>query len=135
MVKHGIVSLALSAIIATPVSAFTSVNYHEVNAVNETSFEVVHRPGTGPSEIWCAAADFAQVVLRLRSNARLYIAKEPSPSVTRPGRKASLFSTVRPAGIDPNAPQPLTLDLKHIGNNVSVASAWMYCTDHWLRDF
>lgn len=126
-------ALALAAIAATPAQAFRAVNFHEVNPIDRTTFEVIRRPHSGPAPVWCAAGDYARSVLGLPGNARLYIAKGPSDSVTRPGRVAFRFSTTPPPGVDPNAPKPLTLSLKRVGDNLSVVSAWMYCVDSLPR--
>ena len=59
-------SLGLLAVIglAQPASAFTAINHHRVNPVPGTAqFEVIGRPGSGPLEYWCAAAEYARLEL------------------------------------------------------------------------
>ena len=44
--------------LAQPASAFNAINNHRVNPVPGTAqFEVIGRPGSGPLEYWCAAAE------------------------------------------------------------------------------
>ena len=130
MIRPVFYALALAAITASPAAAFRASNSHEVNPIDRTTFEVLRRPHSGPAPVWCAAGDYARSVLGLPGNARLYIAKGRSDSVTRPGRVAFRFTTTPPSGVDPNAPKPLTLNLNRVGDSLSVVSAWMYCLDN-----
>lgn len=134
MIRSAFYALAVAALSASPAMAFRAVNFLEVNPIDGTTFEVIRSARSGPSEVWCAAGDYARSVLGLSGNARIYIAKGPSNSVTRPGRISFRFSSTVPPGVDPNAPKPLTLDLKRVGDNLSVIAAWMYCTNNWTRE-
>lgn len=135
MVKAGAWVLAVAfGIAASQVQAFRAINSHEVFAVDEDSFEVIRSTHSGPAPVWCAAGDYAQSVLRMRSNARIFIERGPGPSVTRPGRISFVFTSAVPTGFDPAEPRPLSLDLGRIGDSLSVVSAYMYCIDDWVRD-
>lgn len=134
MIKKGLCSIAFVVSTVLPANAFSSINFHEVNPIDGTTFEVIRRAGSGPAPVWCAAGDYARSVLRLSSNARIYIAKGPSNSITRPGHVAFRFSTTMPPGVDSDAPRSFTLDLDRVGDSLRVVSAWMYCTDDLLRD-
>lgn len=135
MIKIGAWVLTIAmGLSASEAQAFRTINSHQVFAVDEDSVEVIRRPHSGPGPVWCAVGDYAQSVLRMQSNARIFIERGPGPSLTRPGYVSFVFTTTAPAGFEPDAPSPLTLDLGRVGDNLSVVAAYMYCMDDWVRD-
>ena len=113
------------ATIPTWASAWWAWNRHEVFPVSESVYEVVGRVGTSASDYWCAAGDFAQRVMGVPSAQRIYIWREVSGSVTRPGRKAVQFSLSPPPGADTST--PISLSVKRAGDNLARHSAVAYC--------
>ncbi|QBF31219.1 hypothetical protein [Thalassococcus sp. S3] len=129
----GLSAAAATALLPISASAFRADNYMRVNPVGPATFEVINRPGKGPSDFWCAAGDFVRGRLSVPSNQRVYIVRGRGPSQTEPGRSAVIFSLQPPAGVDTvAAAQSITLSTDRIGDNLSVALAVQYCLD--LRD-
>lgn len=89
--------------LAQPASAFNAINNHRVNPVPGTAqFEVIGRPGSGPLEYWCAAAEYARLELGQPTRAQVMMVSPRGPSVTSGYRSAVVFQ-LDPAG---TAPQP-----------------------------
>lgn len=106
---------------------FSAINRFPVVAMDSSSFEVIARGGRVTArDYWCAAGDYA-LSQRVASNARLYIAAPEGPSATTQGRKAVRY-TLDPqaSGITPISPQ-LSLSVKAVGDNMSVAQANQFC--------
>ena len=90
--------------LAQPASAFNAINNHRVNPVPGTAqFEVIGRPGSGPLEYWCAAAEYARLELGQPTRAQVMMVSPRGPSVTSGYRSAVVFQ-LDPAGTAP--PQP-----------------------------
>lgn len=91
--------------LAQPASAFNAINNHRVNPVPGTAqFEVIGRPGSGPLEYWCAAAEYARLELGQPTRAQVMMVSPRGPSVTSGYRSAVVFQ-LDPAGTAP-PPQP-----------------------------
>lgn len=87
--------------LAQPASAFNAINNHRVNPVPGTAqFEVIGRPGSGPLEYWCAAAEYARLELGQPTRAQVMMVSPRGPSVTSGYRSAVVFQ------LDPAGPQP-----------------------------
>ncbi|WP_050928275.1 hypothetical protein [Aestuariivita boseongensis] len=97
--------------------------------IDATRFEVIARGGrVGAQDYWCAAGLFG-LSQGLRSNTRVYLVAPVGPSVMQPGRKAVQFTfDPQAAGVTPIAPQ-LTLSVKAVGDNMSLALARQFCGD------
>ena len=128
-----IATLSLAAAVAAaPAWAFTADNWHEVNPVSQVSFEVIGEPGSGPTQYWCAAGDYALRALGVAGTQRVYISKPSGPSATRPGKTAVTFSLNAPAdGRDTG----ISLSVKDVGDNLSAVFAAQYCNDWKVREF
>lgn len=113
---------------ATSASAWFAFNRLEVQALNDGSFEVISRPGTGPTDMWCAAGDYAQRVLGSAAAQRVYLVAGTGPAVTRPGYKAARFSLTPPAGVNTEVTS-LSVSITRVGENLRSASARQYCYD------
>jgi len=84
-------------------SAFNAINNHRVNPVPGTAqFEVIGRPGSGPLEYWCAAAEYARLELGQPTRAQVMMVSPRGPSVTSGYRSAVVFQ-LDPAGTAPPA--------------------------------
>lgn len=92
-------------------------------------FEVVEEHGAGPRQIWCAAAEHARDVLRLRTATRLYIARGLGPSPLAQGRKTVRFSPTPVAPEGPAQDGPYTVSLRDVGFSLSIGHALSYCDD------
>lgn len=121
-------SLAVAIAIALPTAgqAFTADKRVKVNAIGNSTFEVVASGGTGNKLYWCAAAQYARSIGVNGSN-RIYLVMGPKQSQTLAGRRAVHFTTnPSAAGITPVEPQS-GLSVSVPGDNLSVASAGQYC--------
>ena len=79
--------LAIGAVTPAAAADFVALNHHRVNALaGAGTFEVIGRPGSGPRQYFCAAADYARHVLNAPANKRLSILRGRGPSQTEPGR-------------------------------------------------
>ena len=79
---------------ATPLAAqsYVADNRLQVNGVGPTSFEVVERRGLGARHQWCAAAQYVEDVLGIRTPVDLIIEVPRGPSQTVPGRSGVTFT-------------------------------------------
>ncbi|MCV2894395.1 hypothetical protein [Lentibacter sp. XHP0401] len=125
--------LSLLAVLAAgSVGAFTAVNgvsaYPEVG---DARFEVVSEVGSGPRQIWCAAAQYALVALSAPPNTRIYLARAMAPSPRYQGRKSASF-TIRPDAALQAGPRPgdggnYSVSLKNTGYSLRLAHAETFC--------
>lgn len=120
------------ALLASPAAAFTAVN--GVSAFPEGSngqFEVVSEPGSGPRQIWCAAAQFARVELGAAVNTRLYLSRAMAPSPRYQGARSASF-TIAPSDRLKAGPRPgdggnYSVSLSKTGYNLRLAHAEAFC--------
>ena len=129
--KKAIIALvALSTAIPTSAFAFQAWNGLRVNPEGPAAFEVVQRYGRiGATDIWCAAGDYALRALGMPGSQRVYLTegKHFARTETRE-RYAYSFSLTPPPEAEQLAGQlALTLNLKRIGDSLSVTSARQYC--------
>jgi hypothetical protein len=68
--------IALAVLAAGPAQAYLAQNDLRVQGQGDR-FEVLAAPGMGPSRAWCAAGDYAVVVLGLPSTTPLWRISEP----------------------------------------------------------
>ena len=92
--------------------------------VTETTFEVIEADFAGPSQIWCAAGIFASKRLGLNRGS-LWVATPRGPSVTTPGRKGVVFSTV-PV---PGEFSSVTRSTRRVGLTFSIGHALAICNE------
>lgn len=110
-------------------------NRFEVFPVSDTVFEVVERPGSagGASQYWCGAGDYAQRVLKTKTNQKIYLWKAIGKSVTQPGRKRAVQYSLNPP--ENSSPAPgYSLSVKAVGDSLSTAAAQRYCYDNIDRE-
>ena len=112
--------------LAQPASAFTAINHHRVNPVAGTAqFEVIGRPGSGPLEYWCAAAEYARLELGQPTRAQVMMVSPRGPSVTSGYRSAVVFQ-LDPAGTAPPSPGA-GYSLKQAGYGMTIGTAGTFC--------
>jgi hypothetical protein len=80
-------AIALFALSAAPAHAYLAQNDLRVQGQGDR-FEVLASPGMGPSRAWCAAGDYAVVILGLPSTTPLWRVSEPP----RKPREGIVFS-------------------------------------------
>lgn len=130
--RLGLALLLLS--IPTWALSWYAWNRYEVFPVSETVFEVIERPGSagGAAQYWCGAGDYAQRVLKTKTNQKIYIWKAVGKSVTTSARRAVQFSTVAPENA--SASPGYSLSVRAVGDSLSTAAAQRYCYDNLERE-
>lgn len=115
---------------AAPASAFTATNGLQVQTTSEAgAFEVIARPGSGPRQMWCAAAQYADSALP--GNGRVFLSAAISPKAALGGKRSALF-TVRPSASLANGPAPgdggsYTVSITRVGFNLNRGHAKGFC--------
>lgn len=136
MIRHAVTAaLLLAALSGAAQAQFRADNWHEVYLLPSGNFEVIQRPGSGPSQFWCAAGDFARHALGAAANRPVYLARGRGPSLTQPGQRSVIFSLQPPQAALDRRSAPLTLDLDAIGDSLRAAFAYQYCLDDIVREF
>ena len=127
-----ILASVLSLACATGASAFTAVNGLTVTPSKvQGQYDVISRAGSGPREIWCAAAQYADYALGAAGNTRVYLTQGTAQAPEYGGRRATRF-TISPsaelaASPGPNASGSYSVSLSKIGYNLRVAHAEGFC--------
>lgn len=122
-------AFSVSLLVAMPVQARNLEYFLKTYPLSGgQEFEVLNRPGTGPSLFWCGAGTHAVRKLGLGMMDRIYLVQGRAPSVTRPGETAVTFT------VDPHHPvvgkhqdEGWSLSITDPGFNLSVGSARQYC--------
>jgi hypothetical protein len=109
-------------------------NKYEVFPISDTVFEVIERPGSagGAAQYWCGAGDYAQRVLKTKTNQKIYIWKPVGKSVTTSARRAVQFSTNAPENA--SSSPGYSLSIRAVGDSLSTAAAQRYCYDNLERE-
>ena len=94
--------------------------------------EVLSLPGTGGSEFFCAAGEYARGPLRARATDRVVVVEPVGPSRRFDGRD-SVFMAVVPRGTPLPRQTGLLLDPSYVGENLSVAHAQFLCNSQNRR--
>lgn len=120
--------------LAGPAAANSYIpDYPYVTAPLPSGFEVTFtRPGGGPPDYWCAAADHARRTLGASRSQRIYLSQAEGPSSSRSGRKGVGFSLTEPAS--GAAGSSLSLSIKSVGDSLTIAQAQGYCGDRNASD-
>lgn len=124
--RHRVIALALGLFAASPATAadFVALNSHRVVPLGQgATFEVIGRPGSGPQQYFCAAADYAQSVLGAPVTARVTVLRPRGASQARPGRRAVAFTVGDGDGRRPGEDGRFGLSVSEVGFNVSVGMA------------
>lgn len=127
--------VALLLMIPTWALSWLAWNRYEVYPVSNTVFEVIEQPGSagGAASYWCGAGDYAQRVLKAKTNQKIYLWKAVGKSVTKSNRKRAVqFSLeVPPSGAISGG---YSLSVKAVGDSLSTAAAQRYCYDNLDRE-
>lgn len=113
--------------------AFTLANGVQVNAVNDTVFEVVPRSSGTVEEFWCGASEYARRVLGADWRDPIYVLRGRGESVTTGKRSAVQFtlSFDQVAGLGGDRGW-FTFGI-HPGDSMSVQQAKTYCNIRPVR--
>lgn len=132
-VKKLITLALLPALLPGLAAAWVADNRHKVNPVSGTVFEVVGKSGSGGSQFWCAAGDYARRVLGAGATQRVYLVRGVAPAQTHEWDRAVLFSLAVPQDADLST--GFTLSTERVGDNMMAAAAQAYCMDDKLREY
>ncbi len=99
-----------------------------VAALSATTFEVIDGVDTGPSQMWCAAAQFAKRKYGVKGG-QLWLAQGLGPSTTMPGRNSTVFSIERV----PNEYKSVALSIRQPGQAVQFSLANSLCRNSDFR--
>lgn len=106
--------------------AYRSVIWLYVVPITEDTFEVIEDGSIGPSEFWCAGADYARAAGLDGVRKRMYVETPRGPSKTRPGRMGVVFTT-NPGDDIKDTPSSYSVTVKRRGENLSIAHARNFC--------
>jgi len=132
-VKNLIAAALLPLLMPGLAQAWVAYNRHRVNPISDTVYEVVGKSGSGGSQFWCAAGDYARRVLGAGATQRVYLVRGPAPAQTYHWNRAVLFSLSAP--LDSDLSTGITLSMTRIGDNMMAAAAQAYCMDDKLREY
>ena len=123
-------SFFLTLALPTEGLAFKAKNFLKVYPEGNGQFEVISRAGVSPGDLWCAAGDYALRELRAAGNQRVYLVegrhKARTVTVNRFGYS---FSLTPPPEAEAFRNRPLLLNMRNIGDSLSVSFAREYCND------
>lgn len=124
--KFALALLALSIVLPVPADAFTARNRLTVFSTSDAGvMEVVGRSGSGGSDFFCAAGEYARGPLGARATDRLVVIEPVSRNPRFNNRR-----TVVMALVPPETPLPrggLLLDPAYVGENLTVGHARFLC--------
>ena len=107
-------------------AVFLAQNQLQVYPVSSANdFEVMARGGTGGTQYFCAAGDYAWRRLNAPAAARIVVTRPEGPSQNDPSRRAVGF-TVVPQGTVPDS-RGITANVRTVGMNYSVSHARLLC--------
>lgn len=122
--------VALTAISAAA-DTYRATNRMPVVALDGNRFEVIGPGDLGARDYWCAAADYADRVLRAPGNVRIYVARGYATSQTAAPRKSVTF-TLDPTGLQPRDALILGRSIRDPGANLALFHARTFCNDSKL---
>lgn len=109
------------------------ISYHNNLVLGDAtapgSFEVIRRSGDAATDLWCAAGEYADRVIGVHNNRRIYVVKPLSRSVRRPDRQSVIF-TVNPTEEQRAFKSPegdFSLTVRRVGESQQTAVALQYC--------
>ena len=112
--------------------AYRAENWLLVVPLNTFDFEVIEDRGVGARGIWCAAGEFAQNVLALPAEERLYIKTPRGPSVSGVGRRGVVFTTDA-SRAEGDAGQSYSVTVRRAGENLPSHHARQFCRDNLIE--
>ena len=132
---NAIFKVAAVVLACAPVAAkaWTADNRLDVNPLPGGAYEVIGDPGSGGSEYWCAAGDYALRVLGAGATDRVFITRGRGAPETSQRRSGVQFSLTPPATV-PDGLQ-IFMDMRRVGDSMNVAFARNYCLDDKVVDY
>ncbi|MEX0281255.1 MAG: hypothetical protein AB3N13_08720 [Arenibacterium sp.] len=119
---------ALSVLLPATAVAWKADNRLDVHPLpSSDAFEVIGRPGSGGSDYWCAAGDYALRQLGASATARIYITRTRGTPETS-NRLESVQFSLSPVDGQTTRTPPF-LSMRRVGDNLSVTFARNYCLD------
>ena len=112
--------------------AYRADNWLVVVPLNTHDFEVIEDHGEGARGIWCAAAEFAQSVLGLPREERIYIKTPRGPSVSGVGQKGVVFTT-DPGRVGAETGRSYSVTVNRAGENLPSHHARQFCLDRLIE--
>lgn len=111
-------------------------NKHRVapSAIDGADMEVYSRPGSGGSQYFCAAADYAKRWLNSHNSDRVMVVIPEAPSSTKPGFRSVHFSVV-PWQSAQAEDSSLALDIDRAGEELVIVLALKLCEPRRLFGF
>ncbi|UOA32348.1 hypothetical protein DSM110093_02140 [Sulfitobacter sp. DSM 110093] len=132
--------IALTLICLLPLQAaaqaYRAENWLTVVPLTSRDFEVIEDRGAGARQLWCAAADFAENVIGLPRDERLFIKTPRGPSVSGVGRIGVVFTT-DPERVSGDTGKSYSVTVRRAGENLPSHHARQFCLDRLieLEDF
>lgn len=119
---------ALVVVLSAGSAAATMPKGWEVNPVNDVVYEAVSEGAHGGAAFWCAAGSYAEIHLKAKPGAEIYVARGAGPSETTNRRSAAQF-TLDPAaaGITPTGPSKNLNELV-VGEHMTAGRARNFCS-------
>ena len=113
-------------------NSFTAVNRLTVNPVSASEFEVIESNGAGARQIWCAAAEYNERVLRNQRETILIVKTKRGPSITNRGEKGVVF-TNNPANVSAPITKSVSVSVNTPGMSPPSHHARTFCKDTFSR--
>lgn len=113
--------------------AYRADNWLTVVPLNAYDFEVIEDRGEGARGIWCAAAEFADKVLSLPGDQRLYVKTARGPSISGAGRTGVVF-TADPARVSGEVGRANSVSVSRAGLGLPVFHALQFCRNWRISD-
>lgn len=133
-----VLATLIFAVSLLPLSAsaqvYTAENRLIVAPLTNTTFEVIEARGEGARGIWCAAASYAQEILRAPGASRLYVKTARGPSISGFGRKGVVF-TINASELSVPPSQSTSVSVRIPGQGLPVHHARQFCIDYLLDLF
>lgn len=104
----------------------------EINALNDTDFEVIRLQHMGATEIWCAAASYVETQRGMSETTPIYIRQPLGPARTVQGAKGVVF-TLSEGDLPSGAIKSLTVKVDQVGQVMKSAQARRFCRDAFTR--
>ncbi len=118
-------ALVLLMVLPQASLGWTARNSQTVVPLSDRSFEVLGQAGSGNTDYWCAAGEYARRVLGVANAQRLYVSRGRAEAETANRKSAVQFSLDPPPNGDTS--WRLLLSVTRVGENLSAIEASNYC--------
>jgi hypothetical protein len=127
-----VICAMLASTLPASAESYRAVNRLIVNPISATEFDVIESHGAGARQIWCAAAEYNEKVLRNVRQSELIVKTARGPSVTSPGSKGVVF-TNNPANVSVPVTKAVSVSVKVAGQSLSSNHARQFCADAFIQ--